>query len=111
MVRFHGDRFTTSTSQSPYVTWPQTVPLPQYMAQHKLRLLSRDPADLPATRIVSEGLPLLSETDHAQSKYTVKPDSLNLEYATPNQGKRRIQAKIEYTIDSKSVVFRVFIPG
>jgi hypothetical protein len=42
---------------------------------------------------------------------TVKPDSLNLEYATHNQGKRRIQVKIEYTIDSKSVVFRVFIPG
>jgi hypothetical protein len=58
-----------STSQSPYVTWPQTVPLPQYIAQHKLCLLSRDAADLPATRIVSEGLPLLSETDHAQSKY------------------------------------------
>jgi hypothetical protein len=42
---------------------------------------------------------------------TVKPDSLNLEYATHNQGKRRIQVKIEYTIDSKSVVFRVFIRG
>jgi hypothetical protein len=42
--------------------------------------------------------------------FTVKPDSLNLEYATHNQGKRRIQVKIEYTIDSKSVVFRVFIP-
>jgi hypothetical protein len=32
--------------------------------------------------------------------YTVKPDSLNMEYATHNQGKRRIQVKIEYTIDS-----------
>jgi hypothetical protein len=47
----------------------------------------------------------------AFSLFTVKPDSLNLEYATPNQGKRRIQAKIEYTIDNKSVVFLVFIPG
>jgi hypothetical protein len=62
---------------------------------------------------------LLNEAQHAKQfcydlsdhAHTVKPDSLNLEYATHNQGKRRIQVKIEYTIDSKSVVFRVFIPG
>jgi hypothetical protein len=50
-------------------------------------------------------------TKRCTKRFTVKPDSLNLEYATHNQGKRRIQVKIEYTIDSKSVVFRVFILG
>jgi hypothetical protein len=54
---------------------------------------------------------ILDPDQSTHTPYTVKPDSLNLEYATPNQGKRRIQAKIEYTIDNKSVVFRVFIPG